>query len=158
FFGLDDFQTGNDNLKLLLTLRGLDQRDVDNEVKTWIDIVGDSGAPLTLLDEPTAGVDVAARRRVWSALRRALRAQRSVMEALCSRIGIMSGGVLRALGTPAELRARHAQGHAVKLKKTFPALIEDYSVTETTLEEVFLSFAKDYHSNRQSENTPNAVV
>lgn len=38
------------------------------------------------------------------------------MEALCSRIGIMAGGQLRALGTPAELRARHAQGHAVVIK------------------------------------------
>lgn len=29
------------------------------------------------------------------------------------------------------------------LRKTFPDLIEDYSVTETTLEEVFLHFAKE---------------
>ena len=30
-----------------------------------------------------------------------------------------------------------------RLKEKFPNLLEDYSVTETTLEEVFLSFAKE---------------
>ncbi|XP_022817349.1 ATP-binding cassette sub-family A member 3-like [Spodoptera litura] len=133
------------------------------------------------------------------------------MEALCSRIAILSGGRVRALGTAAGLRAAHAHGHAVVFKVTnalstdevdgakqqldrlkgklqetfncslkdehktmlhyhindtmryselftelealrteFPNLIEDYSVTETTLEEVFLSFAKEQQAINQT--------
>ncbi|XP_075980903.1 phospholipid-transporting ATPase ABCA3-like [Anticarsia gemmatalis] len=165
---------------------------------------------VTLLDEPSAGVDVAARRRLWAALRKALKQQRSIvitshsmdeMESLCSRIAIMCSGRVGALGTPAGLRADHAAGHAVvfkvkhqgdqvdgastvnaleskmrqtfncsqkdkhetmlhyhinetmryselfaeleALRREFPYLIEDYSVTETTLEEVFLSLARE---------------
>lgn len=242
FFGLDEFLTGRENLTLILTLRGFSEEDVQDEVKSWIEVVGlekyidrlvcgysggcrrrlasaaalCGGAPLTLLDEPTAGVDVAARRRVWKALARGLTQKRAVvitshsmdeMEALCSRIAIMSKGALVALGSAANLRASHAAGHAVvfkirhiantdevdsalsevtrlkekvhtqfdcslkdehktmlhyhinetmrysdlfesleSLKETFPNLIEDYSVTETTLEEVFLSFAKEHNT------------
>lgn len=40
------------------------------------------------------------------------------------------------------------------LKATYPNLIEDYSATETTLEEVFLSFA---HDNQQFSNSPSPV-
>ncbi|XP_045452694.1 phospholipid-transporting ATPase ABCA3-like [Melitaea cinxia] len=237
FSGLDGFLTGYDNLKLLLTLRGLNAADVESEIKAWIETVGleqyarravsgysggcarrlaaaaalSRGGAVTLLDEPTAGVDVAARRRVWAALRRA-QPHRAVvvtshsmdeMEALCGRIAIMAGGRVRALGEPAELRAAHAAGHAVLIKLTTPAatdvtdssksevnrlkaalqqafnctlrdehktmlhyhiesplryselfselerlkgefaLFEDYSLTETTLEEVFLSLARE---------------
>ncbi|XP_026320682.1 ATP-binding cassette sub-family A member 1-like [Hyposmocoma kahamanoa] len=155
FFGLDEFMTGRDNLVLLLKLRGLSGDDMDKEVKSWIEVVGlgryanvyvanysggckrrlaaaaalAQGAPVTLLDEPTAGVDVSARRRVWSALRRGQAQGRAViitshsldeMEALCNRIAIMSYGELGALGSPAALRADHAAGHAVRLKLRVP--------------------------------------
>ncbi|XP_047503071.1 phospholipid-transporting ATPase ABCA1-like [Pieris napi] len=236
FFGLDEFLTGRENLTLLLTLQGRDEEHIHDEVASWIDTVGlekyadqpvsgysggcarrlstaaslCGNAAVTLLDEPTAGVDVAARRRVWAALRRATALRRALiitshsmdeMEALCNRIAIMSAGEIRALGEPAVLRANHAAGHALTLKllptatdetdgskpdlrrlkaalqdrfnctlkdehksmlqyhindeipysELFSALeklkeqnplIEDYSVTETTLEEVFLSFAQ----------------
>ncbi|KAJ2948257.1 hypothetical protein O0L34_g7487 [Tuta absoluta] len=241
FFGLDEFLTGQENLSLLLTLRGLEEKDVQSETDSWIEVVGleryrntlvegysggcmrrlataaalSSGAPVTLLDEPTSGVDVSARRRVWVALRKGLRQNRAViitshsmdeMEALCDRIAIMSGGELGALGSACSLRAAYAAGHALvlklgaqqrntdvvdsaepaitslkeylqqkfncslkdehktmlhyhinetmryselfslleQLKRQFPRLVEDYSVTETTLEEVFLSFAQPH--------------
>ncbi|XP_045485140.1 phospholipid-transporting ATPase ABCA1 isoform X2 [Pieris rapae] len=243
FFGLDVFLTGRENLTLLLTLQGRDEEHIHDEVASWIDTVGlekyadqpvsaysggcarrlstaaslCGNAAVTLLDEPTAGVDVAARRRVWAALRRATAARRALiitshsmdeMEALCNRIAIMSAGEIRALGEPAVLRANHAAGHALTLKlmptatdetdgskpdlrklkaalqdrfnctlkdehktmlqyhindeipysELFSALeklkqqnplVEDYSVTETTLEEVFLSFAQDEQTPEQ---------
>ncbi|KAJ8718119.1 hypothetical protein PYW07_006049 [Mythimna separata] len=250
FFGLDKFQTGEENLAMVLTLRGFDKTRVEEEVKNWINIIGlekyasrlvetysggcvrrigaaaslCGGSDLSLLDEPTAGVDVAARRRLWTALRKALKQKRSIiitshsmdeMEALCSRIAILSAGRVRALGTAAGLRAAHASGHAVvfklmhashrdeveglakrqvdrlkgkllqtfdctlkdehktmlhyhinetvpysvlfteleNLRNEFPTLIEDYSVTETTLEEVFLYFAREQQQAQQKSTT-----
>ncbi|KAJ0174021.1 hypothetical protein K1T71_010167 [Dendrolimus kikuchii] len=105
FFGIDEFLTGKQILEITLTLRGFYPRDIVTETKNWIDIVGlqkyakrltssYSGgckrriatavamcgeAPVALLDEPTAGVDVAARRKVWAALRRGLLQGRSII-------------------------------------------------------------------------------
>ncbi|GBP62402.1 ATP-binding cassette sub-family A member 7 [Eumeta japonica] len=133
------------------------------------------------------------------------------MEQLCGRIAIMAGGELCALGSAAELRAAHAQGHTLTLKlrpsslaTDYPdhaetelsrlktalhselecclkeehesllsyhlppaagdaysimfgklerlraehAVLEDYSLNETTLEEVFLAFARDAARSR----------
>ncbi|XP_026331538.1 ATP-binding cassette sub-family A member 7-like, partial [Hyposmocoma kahamanoa] len=96
FFGLDLFLSGWDNLALLLKLRGWSGDTITKEVDIWIKAVGleryakervcfynrdckrrlaaaaalAQGAPVTLLDEPTAGVDATTRRYVWRALRR----------------------------------------------------------------------------------------
>ncbi|XP_063386230.1 phospholipid-transporting ATPase ABCA3-like [Cydia fagiglandana] len=235
FAGLDDFLTGRQNLSLLLTLRGLQDEDVSTVSNSWIEEVDLSrhadkrvssysggcarrlaaaaalcqAVRTALLDEPTAGVDPLARRRMHQALLRARRHHELIiashsldeMEALCHRIAIMSGGELRALGSAAALKAEHAQGYSVVFKLThaqdvtdgvskldefkgelntrfscelqdqhqsmlsyhvkdslryselfsqlehlreqFPSIVEDYTVTETTLEEVFLALAKE---------------
>ncbi len=66
---------------------------------------------ILFLDEPTLGLDVLARRELWSVIE-SLRGRVTVVltthyleeaEALSDRIGIMAHGRLRALGTPAEL-------------------------------------------------------
>ncbi len=66
---------------------------------------------LLFLDEPTLGLDVLARRELWTMIR-ALKAKTTIIltthyleeaEALSDRIGILSGGKLTALGTPQEL-------------------------------------------------------
>jgi len=78
-------------------------------------------APLVLLDEPTTGVDPAARRLMWNAIRgiSTLRHQSCVMltthnmeeaEALCSRIGIMVNGQLRCFGSNQHIKARFGRG------------------------------------------------
>lgn len=65
-----------------------------------------------LLDEPTLGLDVLARRELWAHIR-ALMGRVTIIltthyleeaEALCDRIGIMARGRLAALGTPEELK------------------------------------------------------
>ncbi|XP_072942969.1 phospholipid-transporting ATPase ABCA3-like [Epargyreus clarus] len=232
FYGLDDFRSGANNLRMLLVLRGFSDEDVKRETNSWLNVVGMSrhagravsgysggmarrlataaalcgGAPLALLDEPTAGVDTAARRLLWAAVRRGLQDQRSIMlasncmdemEMLCQRVTILKEGEMCVLGTPLALRDEYAPGHSILLKLRVNAvhnrtgferveslkqsmqqnfncslkdehltslhyqvhekllyslifekmgqlshdysdLIEDYSVTDTTLEDVFL--------------------
>ncbi len=74
---------------------------------------------LIILDEPTAAMDVAARRSTWDLLR-AMRAQGATVvltthlieeaEALADRVAIIDGGRLLACGSPAELRAIGGSG------------------------------------------------
>jgi ABC-2 type transport system ATP-binding protein len=65
------------------------------------------------LDEPTVGLDVQLRRRMWDLIRRLSRNGTTVFltthyieeaEALCQRVGIVHNGHLIALGKPTELR------------------------------------------------------
>ncbi len=66
------------------------------------------------LDEPTLGLDVLARRELWSAIER-LKGAITIMltthymqeaEALSDRVGVMVNGELKAVGTSAELVSR----------------------------------------------------
>jgi ABC-2 type transport system ATP-binding protein len=67
------------------------------------------------LDEPTVGLDVQMRRRMWDLIRRLKSDGTTVFltthyiedaEALCNRVGIVNEGRLIALGKPAELRQK----------------------------------------------------
>jgi ABC-2 type transport system ATP-binding protein len=67
---------------------------------------------LLLLDEPTAGVDVVARREIWALLERARETALVVIStsyldeaAACDRLVYLHEGRIVATGTPAELRA-----------------------------------------------------
>ena len=71
-----------------------------------------------ILDEPTLGLDVLARRELWEVVR-SLRGKTTVLltthyleeaEALSDRIAIMAGGSLRALGTAEELKTISGTG------------------------------------------------
>ena len=74
-----------------------------------------SDPEVLFLDEPTTGLDPAARRSLWEVIRRFQALQRTVVltthymdeaERLCDRIAIVDRGRIAALGTPAELVAR----------------------------------------------------
>jgi ABC-2 type transport system ATP-binding protein len=65
------------------------------------------------LDEPTVGLDVQVRRRMWDLIRSLSRSGTTIFltthyieeaEALCQRVGIVHEGTLIALGSPSELR------------------------------------------------------
>jgi len=94
--------------------------------------------PLVLMDEPSAGMDPLASRRLWTSLTDLVSpvspdgddAQRlppapallltshSMLEseALCGRIGIMIGGRLRCLGSPQHLKERFGTGYVLELQ------------------------------------------
>lgn len=168
------------------------------------------GSPkIILLDEPTAGVDPSARRRIWTTLNDArnrrgcsvILTSHSMQECenLCSRISIMVAGSFRCLGSTQHLRSKFGKGFTISIKlererladpsytsavhsfiqSAFPSVtvldqhetmwtyhvpdpnllwsqlfskvedakkqfdFEDYSISDTTLEQIFISFARN---------------
>jgi ABC-2 type transport system ATP-binding protein len=89
-----------------------------------------SDPEILFLDEPTTGLDPAARRGLWDVIRRFQARGRTVVltthymeeaERLCDRIAIVDRGRIVALGTPAELIARVGGEEVVELR-TVPGL------------------------------------
>ncbi len=80
---------------------------------------------LLLLDEPTTGLDIQNRTRIWSLLRdinkkhnvTILLTTQYLEEAdqLCNRIGIVDHGKLIALGTPTELRQKIGMSNVIEV-------------------------------------------
>ena len=77
-----------------------------------------SDPEVLILDEPTLGLDVLARRELWQVVR-SLRGKTTVLltthyleeaEALSDRIAVMADGCIRALGTAEELKTRARAG------------------------------------------------
>jgi len=117
--------------KMAMTLSG------GNKRKLSLAIALMNSPPLVMLDEPSTGVDPAARRLMWDVVSRlstqtaagSLKAC-SVMltthnmeeaEALCSRIGIMVGGRLRCLGSNQHLKARFGGGYQLEARLRCPS-------------------------------------
>lgn len=89
-----------------------------------------SNPKILFLDEPTLGLDVLARRDLWSAIT-ALKGEVTMIltthyleevEALADRIGVMSNGKLVAVGTVAELTEQTGTNN---LEDAFIALVGD---------------------------------
>jgi ABC-type multidrug transport system ATPase subunit len=93
------------------------------------------GSPaLICLDEPSSGMDAAAKRSMWTAIRShvaetgasALITTHSMeeSEALCQRVGIMVAGRLRCLGTIHRLKSRFGDGYTATLRLADVAAVE----------------------------------
>lgn len=148
-----------ENLELIAQIYGFDKKTVDskeeemlctfsltevanNKAKTLsggmqrrlsIAMALISDPQILFLDEPTLGLDVIARRELWTAIEK-LKGRITIIltthymeeaEALSDRIGIMAKGRLKAVGTAAELMA-----------KTNTGSLEDAFVLLATKEEV----------------------
>ena len=137
--GLDRYLTGRGNLRLfarLLGLRGASGRRRVDDLLAWSGleeaadrlVYGYSGGmerrldlavtllhrpEMVIMDEPTLGLDVTARRQVWNLVRELKRSGVTVLltthyldEAarLCDRVGIIVAGRMAACGTPEDLK------------------------------------------------------
>jgi ABC-2 type transport system ATP-binding protein len=92
-----------------------------------------SDPDVLFLDEPTTGLDPAARRALWDVIGRFQGRGRTVVitthymeeaERLCDRIAIVDRGRVAALGTPAELIARIGGEEVVELRTEPPRPLE----------------------------------
>jgi ABC-2 type transport system ATP-binding protein len=81
-----------------------------------------------ILDEPTNGLDPAGARQMRATIAELAAGGRTIFlsthlldaaERLCHRVAIIRAGTLKALGTPAELRARFAAAPDVSLEELF---------------------------------------
>lgn len=110
-----------------------------------------SRPPVLLLDEPTRSLDPIAAARMREIIGALAQSDPPVsvlltshnlaeIEELCARVAVISRGRIRAVDTPAALRARHVQRESVRLVldglngeragATLGGVVEDLSVTE----------------------------
>ncbi|CAK4506217.1 unnamed protein product [Aphanomyces euteiches] len=100
------------------------------KVSTAIALMGNP--PVLLLDEPSTGMDPAARRAMWDVLVDALAHKTSSIlltthsmeecQALCSRIGILVSGRLTCIGTAQHLKQKFGRGFTLDIKLPSPSL------------------------------------
>ena len=87
---------------------------------------------IVFLDEPSTGMDPVARRFMWEIISDIVtkREKCSLIltthsmeecEALCTRIGIMVGGVLRCLGSSQRLRTKYGHGFQIEIGMMIPS-------------------------------------
>lgn len=143
--------TGREMLLFFCSVRGIQKQHLSDYVSRWLEMadlasyadrpcgtysggnkrklqlaIALCGDPrLTVLDEPSAGVDPAARRKLWGVVNRSLAKGRTVVltthhmdEAahLGHRIGIMVRGRLTCLGSPLHLKSRYGGGYDVAVR------------------------------------------
>nr|QBP34375.1 ATP-binding cassette sub-family A2 [Trichoplusia ni] len=108
---------------------------------------------LVFVDEPTTGVDPAAKRHVWRATRGVQRAGRGVVltshsmeecEALCSRLTIMVNGRFQCLGTPQHLKNKFSEGFTLTIKMKME---DDPETSSTNSGNVKVDLVKEYVEN-----------
>jgi len=86
---------------------------------------------IVFLDEPSTGMDPVARRFMWDVISDIVtkREKCSLIltthsmeecEALCTRIGIMVGGVMRCLGSAQRLRTKYGKGYQIEIGVELP--------------------------------------
>uniref|UniRef100_A0A1B0G2X8 ABC transporter domain-containing protein n=1 Tax=Glossina morsitans morsitans TaxID=37546 RepID=A0A1B0G2X8_GLOMM len=211
---LDDL-TGRETLKIFCLIRGIRKESIDqlsedlaksfgfvkhmdkqtraysggNKRKLSAAIAVIGSPSVIYLDEPTSGMDPAARRQLWNMVCRIRDSGKSIVltshnmeecEALCTRLAIMVNGELKCIGSTQYLKNKFSKGLILKIKvkssqdvfakkeeyqgiltfyiplssikwsQIFGLMernrdrlsIEDYSISQTTLEQIFLDFAK----------------
>lgn len=96
-----------------------------NKRKLSVAIALCGGSKLVMLDEPTAGMDLSARRSLWDMLKNYRRDRIIILtthymdeaDVLGDRIGIMSAGKIRCLGSSLFLKNRYGAGYKLTIVK-----------------------------------------
>lgn len=157
FAAVDPNLTGRENLTLIGRLSRVGRRPARARAEQLLDVFGLGDAadrlvrgysggmrrrldlaaalvhrpPVLFLDEPTTGLDPAARAQVWQIVRSAAEAGSTVLlttqyleeaDRLADRVAVISHGTVRAEGTPAGLKADMGKG---TLDEVFLALTQD---------------------------------
>jgi len=100
-----------------------------------IALIGNS--KLVVLDEPTAGMDLSARRRLWNMLKNYKQGRIIILtthymdeaDILGDRVGIMNEGELVCLGTPLFLKNRFGEGYTLTVIKK--AMLSDENQSDS---------------------------
>ena len=100
-----------------------------------------------LLDEPSSGMDPATRRFLWDVVREHSAGRVTILtthsmeeaDALCSRIGIMTSGKLRCVGSPQHLKSKFGTG-CVHFLSQPPSLVLAYSHTSVPIRSAHRSY------------------
>ncbi|XP_062976125.1 cholesterol transporter ABCA5 [Elgaria multicarinata webbii] len=81
---------------------------------------------ITLLDEPSTGMDPAAKQHMWKAIRAAFKSKERAAiltthymeeaEAVCDRVAILVSGKLRCIGTVQHLKSKFGRGYFLEMK------------------------------------------
>lgn len=176
--------TGREMLNMFAMLRGVTFSQIKSETDSLIQMVGLEkhadkltatysggnkrklsiaisliGKPsLLFLDEPTAGVDPAARRKIWLTLSMMKKHLSSSIvltshsmeecEALCSRIAIMVNGKFCCMGTTQHLRTKYGQGYTIliRLKREHETDMNYVNRIQNEIsQKIRSSSLKDYH-------------
>ncbi|XP_026557496.1 ATP-binding cassette sub-family A member 5 isoform X1 [Pseudonaja textilis] len=85
------------------------------------------GSPhITLLDEPSTGMDPKAKQHMWKAIRAAFKSKKRAAiltthymeeaEAVCDRVAILVSGKLRCIGTVQHLKTKFGKGYFLEMK------------------------------------------
>lgn len=151
FEGLLEDLTGYETLKIIALIRGISENKMEytinrlaeefyftkhldkktgqysggnkRKVNTAITLIGNTS--IIFLDEPTTGIDPAARKQLWHVTNTARECRKTIVlttqmveecEALCTRLGIMVKGSLACIGEQEYLKDRYLKGYMVRIK------------------------------------------
>lgn len=132
FKGVDRKTKKEEIRKMLIDVDVFHSKDIEakklsggNRRKLSVAIALIGGSKLVLLDEPTAGMDLSARRKLWNMLKNYKHNRIIILtthymdeaDILGDRIGIMTGGKLICLGSSLFLKNRFGVGYNLTMVK-----------------------------------------
>jgi len=176
--------TGREVLRIFCLLRGVPEEDVrrvsedlaksfgfmkhmdkqtdaysggnKRKLSTAIAVIGNPS--VIYLDEPTSGMDPAARRQLWNMVSRIRESGKSIIltshsmeecEALCTRLAIMVNGEFKCLGSTQHLKNKFSKGLVlrIKVRRNLGRSHKDINAVKAFVRDTYPHFILRYVSN-----------